>query len=358
MNYYERHIGDYLKDTVHLSLLEHGVYGRLLDLYYTREEPLPDAGIVRLLGARSDDEKNAVHAVLQEFFKLDEGLWRHSRCDVELERYADKRTKARASAAASVSARKLREDSSNAEIRSARMFVAREKGRHSDSEWNALVEACESKCVRCGAAGKQERDHIKPVYQGGSDSIFNIQPLCAHCNASKGPECVDHRPNGWQASVERTLGERLALQSPDTSLQTPVTIPKEEETPRKRVAPPTRPDDVSQGVWEEWKQLRQKKRATCTASVVEGARLEAQKAGLSLEEFFKVWVRRGSQGLEAAWLKPNERGVPVQSFAEQDRQAGFERWEEMTGRIHPDRKQAPRILDLLPVDQLTIGATK
>jgi len=144
-------------------------------------------------------------------------------------------------------------------------------------------------------------------------------------------------------------------------LETEREAEKETETkaePRKRVTSPSKPDDVSAEVWDEWKQLRQKKRATCTASVVEGARLEAQKAGLSLEEFFKVWVRRGSQGLEAAWLKPNERGVPVQSFAEQDRQAGFERWEEMTGRIHPDRKQAPRVLDLLPVDQLTIGATK
>jgi uncharacterized protein YdaU (DUF1376 family) len=32
VNYYERHIGDYLKDTAHLSLLEHGIYTRLLDV--------------------------------------------------------------------------------------------------------------------------------------------------------------------------------------------------------------------------------------------------------------------------------------------------------------------------------------
>ena len=42
MNYYKRHIGDYLKDTAHLSLLEHGVYARLLDVYYTRETAIPD----------------------------------------------------------------------------------------------------------------------------------------------------------------------------------------------------------------------------------------------------------------------------------------------------------------------------
>ena len=54
MNYYERHIGDYLKDTAHLSLLEHGIYGRLLDIYYTREEPIQEAQVMRLVWARSD----------------------------------------------------------------------------------------------------------------------------------------------------------------------------------------------------------------------------------------------------------------------------------------------------------------
>ena len=34
MNYHKRHIGDYLKDTAHLSLLEH-VYARLLDVRTT-----------------------------------------------------------------------------------------------------------------------------------------------------------------------------------------------------------------------------------------------------------------------------------------------------------------------------------
>lgn len=42
MNFYKRHIGDYIKDAAHLSLLEHGVYARLMDVYYTREAGIPD----------------------------------------------------------------------------------------------------------------------------------------------------------------------------------------------------------------------------------------------------------------------------------------------------------------------------
>lgn len=101
MNYYERHIGDYLKDTAHLSLLEHGVYGRLLDVYYTREGAIDDtAEAMRLISARTPAEKAAVKAVLAEFF--DAGgiptMWRHKRCDTEIARYQDKRGKAKASA--------------------------------------------------------------------------------------------------------------------------------------------------------------------------------------------------------------------------------------------------------------------
>jgi len=84
VNYYKRHIGDYLKDTAHLSLLEHGIYSRLLDVYYTRESAIPDAQTARLIGARSKDELAALRSVLDEFFVLEDGTWSQSRCDKEI----------------------------------------------------------------------------------------------------------------------------------------------------------------------------------------------------------------------------------------------------------------------------------
>ena len=98
MNYYERHIGDYLKDTAHLSLLEPGIYAPLLDIYSTREHAIPDAQVMRLVGARSDEERSAVRDVLNEFFTRDGEVWRHTRCDRELSKYAEKQRKASASA--------------------------------------------------------------------------------------------------------------------------------------------------------------------------------------------------------------------------------------------------------------------
>ena len=84
MNYYKRHIGDYMKDASHLSLLEHGVYMRLLDVYYTREAAIPVDQAARLIGARSKDEKEALMMVAGEFFRVVDGLFTQTRCNFEI----------------------------------------------------------------------------------------------------------------------------------------------------------------------------------------------------------------------------------------------------------------------------------
>ena len=100
MNYYEHHIGDYAAATAHLSLLEDAVYSRLIRRYYLQEGPLPAdmASVARLAGARSPEEREAVEAVLSEFFTLETDGWHQKRCDEDIARYRDKQAKARASA--------------------------------------------------------------------------------------------------------------------------------------------------------------------------------------------------------------------------------------------------------------------
>jgi 5-methylcytosine-specific restriction endonuclease McrA len=83
-----------------------------------------------------------------------------------------------------------------AQIRSKRLSEARKKGKHTKSEWEEMKEFFHNTCVRCrGTSGVKGlvKDHVIPIYQGGSDAIKNIQPLCAMCNSSKGPENIDHR---------------------------------------------------------------------------------------------------------------------------------------------------------------------
>lgn len=90
MNYYRLHIGDYMRDAAHLSLLEHGVYTRLLQVYYTREQPITESEKYRIVGARSTEEREAVDAVLAEFFRSTSDGWRQGRCDREIAAYQEK----------------------------------------------------------------------------------------------------------------------------------------------------------------------------------------------------------------------------------------------------------------------------
>lgn len=98
MNYYKRHIGDYAAATRHLSILEHGVYCLLLDMYYTTEGPLPVSSkeVCRKLGVRSKDETAAVESVLRDFFTPTDDGWRQARCDAEIAAYKAKEDKNKA----------------------------------------------------------------------------------------------------------------------------------------------------------------------------------------------------------------------------------------------------------------------
>lgn len=131
--------------------------------------------------------------------------------------------------------------------------------------------------------------------------------------------------------------------STNQSTNQPINQEPREEAPRKRSAAPSqisKPADVDQQTWADWLSLRKAKKAPVTDTVVNGARREAETAGMALDAFLQVWCLRGSQGLQADWLRPEERRTQSRvSFAEQDREAGMRRWEEMTGRVHPDRQQ-------------------
>jgi hypothetical protein len=117
---------------------------------------------------------------------------------------------------------------------------------------------------------------------------------------------------------------------------------EEEKTPpRKRGAPP--PQDVASEVWDSWLELRKKKRAPVSDTVIEAARSEAEKAGLTLERFLIVWCFRGSQGLMAEWLKPEERRKAAEpDFVRQRR----EQIHAMSGGLASAKSHQPETVDV------------
>ena len=83
-------MGDYGRDTAHLSLCEHGAYRILLDTYYATEKPLPASpeAIYRLAKAMTAAERKAVDLVAAQFFPVgSDGVRRNARADREIAKH-------------------------------------------------------------------------------------------------------------------------------------------------------------------------------------------------------------------------------------------------------------------------------
>ncbi len=117
-----------------------------------------------------------------------------------------------------------------------------------------------------------------------------------------------HAPSN-APSIPQALPEDVPDVCPTPSPSSTFHSEEKKAPPRKRDSAPDvpRPDDVAEQVWNDWVQLRKGKRAAVSLTAVDGAREEAAKAGIGLEAFLRIWCRRGSQGLEADWIKPHER---------------------------------------------------
>ena len=145
----------------------------------------------------------------------------------------------------------------------------------------------------------------------------------------------DNQPTAWDkrqfasdSSTERVAEHRkkkkqasnVTVTAPAKEKEKEKETKKEKEVKAMRVNAPSCPPDVEVGVWDDWKQLRKSKRATVSETVVEQARKEATKAGMSLNQFFKEWCLRGSQGLKAEWLTNNQADKRTEHQKRQDAQ--------------------------------------
>lgn len=82
---------DYLADTAHLGLTEHGIYWRMLLHYYQHGIPFPNDldRISRVILANTPEERRVAEFILAEYFVLSrdedgEQRWHHARADKEI----------------------------------------------------------------------------------------------------------------------------------------------------------------------------------------------------------------------------------------------------------------------------------
>jgi uncharacterized protein YdaU (DUF1376 family) len=92
MNYYERHIGDYIRDTVSLNMVQEGAYTRLLDQLYQMETPLSSDReyLHRLARAATATERKAVDYVIDAFFVCTDAGYVQKRAMQEIARFHER----------------------------------------------------------------------------------------------------------------------------------------------------------------------------------------------------------------------------------------------------------------------------
>lgn len=172
--------------------------------------------------------------------------------------------------------------------------------------------------------------------------------------AGNGEETQEQQ-EGNAPSVTDTLPERDLEKRREEKNSS--SLRSEDGAKRKRSPPPPDcPPDVSSQVWEDWLTLRRKKAAPVTATVLESARAESSKAGMSFEAFLTVWCARGSQGLQADWLKPHER---PQSHSPPPAETAYQRsMREKVAAICPSiAAKPPNRSETFDVTAKTLGGT-
>lgn len=115
---------------------------------------------------------------------------------------------------------------------------------------------------------------------------------------------VEQASKAGKASAERRSSIRSTDVQP-TNNHKPITI--NHKPKRENATVVACPPDVGLQEWEDWLSLRKAKKAPVTETVLKSARKEAEKAGITLNAFLTIWCARGSQGLEASWLKSDEK---------------------------------------------------
>jgi len=113
MNHYPHHIGDFDSETLHLTFVERALYRELRDLYFKTERALMAdvQKLARRVRATTDDLRDALNGLLEEFFDLQEDGWHNDYCDSQIAAYRQKQEQQSAAGRASGVARSKKNES-------------------------------------------------------------------------------------------------------------------------------------------------------------------------------------------------------------------------------------------------------
>ena len=84
----------------------------------------------------------------------------------------------------------------------------RDSGIATGRQWEAsrrqAMDRDGHRCVQCGAAGRFEVHHRKPIHLGGGNEPANLETLCRACHIGKHARRVSEPERAWQVLVAET----------------------------------------------------------------------------------------------------------------------------------------------------------
>jgi hypothetical protein len=164
----------------------YGIFWSIVeDLYNNSNQLMLDyEGIAYDLRSDIDTIKSIINDF--DLFMIEDDIFGSKSIENRIQERSEKSSKARTSALSKWG------NNTNQAKRSERLTEARKKATHTKDEWEEM-RLFFGECVKCGNKEDLVKDHIIPIYQGGSDGLDNLQPLCRKCNASKGADSTDYR---------------------------------------------------------------------------------------------------------------------------------------------------------------------
>jgi uncharacterized protein YdaU (DUF1376 family) len=245
MNYYNFHIGDYARRTRHLSVLEDLFYRRLLDLYYTRETPLPLelSQLYRLTMANDETFREALRSVLSEFFRQTEEGWVNARADEEIAVMREKQQKQR---------------------------------ERANKRWKQHADGPDS--------GEFASSAMPDTCDGNASDMHAAMP----------------RHTEMDAAASKNDAAALPPTPTPTPIPTPIPEPKEKKKQREDAL--LTPEGVPPRLWKDFLAIRTAKRLPLTANALADIEREARKAGLTLTLALEACSTHGWAGFKADWI--------------------------------------------------------
>lgn len=112
----------------------------------------------------------------------------------------------------------------------------------------------------------------------------------------------------WDTNLLRTNKEPITTSSASLSTQPEERSLFSEIKSKRKSNSLSKPDDVSQQTWDDFLAIRKAKRAPLTETALNRIRIEAEKAGISLETALATSCARGWQSFKASWIKDSYNG--------------------------------------------------